>query len=119
MARERISTGRRGANLRATLAALFGLLAAAALPLAVYLTRKIPGLALLDAAWAIPLAFACAIAALLFARGARGTISRTLERAGGRARIRMGRILAVAGICVALSGSIAVGFYELLLRLEG
>ena len=43
----------------------------------------------------------------------------TLERAGGAGRIRLGRVLAVAGICVALSASIAVGFYELLLRLEG
>jgi hypothetical protein len=31
----------------------------------------------------------------------------------------LGRILGAAGICVALSASIAVGFYELLLRLEG
>ena len=29
-----------------------------------------------------------------------------------------GRILAVAGICVTLSASIAIGLYELLLRLE-
>ena len=83
------------------------------------LSRHVAGLALLDAAWAIPVAFAFGVAALLFARGARGTISRTLERAGGRGRIRLGRVLAVAGICVALSASIAIGFYELLLRLEG
>ena len=51
--------------------------------------------------------------------GARGRIRWTLERAGGTGRIRLGRILAVAGICAALSASIAVGFYELLLRLEG
>src|SRR5207244_88943 len=58
-------------------------------------------------------------AALLFARGARGRIRRTLERAGGLGRVRLGRVLGVAGISVALSASIAVGFYELLLRLEG
>jgi hypothetical protein len=33
--------------------------------------------------------------------------------------VRVGRILGVAGICVALSAGIAVGFYELLVRLEG
>ena len=33
--------------------------------------------------------------------------------------VRLGRWLAVVGICVTLSASIAVGFYELLLRLEG
>ena len=59
------------------------------------------------------------MAALLFVRGARGRIRSTLERAGGTGRIRLGRFLAVAGISIALSASIAVGFYELLLRLEG
>ena len=61
----------------------------------------------------------CGLAALLFARGAGGRIRWTLEQAGGFGRIRLGRVLGVAGICVALSASIAVGFYELLLRLEG
>jgi hypothetical protein len=33
--------------------------------------------------------------------------------------VRAARILAVAGVCITLSASIAIGFYELLLRLEG
>jgi hypothetical protein len=85
----------------------------------VVLSRQTAGVHLLDAAWAIPVAALCGIAALLFARGARGRIRRTLERAGGAGRSRLGRYLGVAGLCVALSASIAVGFYELLLRLEG
>ena len=91
----------------------------AAVPVGVVLSRQTTGVHLLDAAWAIPVAALCGIAALLLARGARGRIRRTLERSGGAGRIRVGRWLAVAGICVALSASIAVGFYELLLRLEG
>jgi ABC-type sugar transport system permease subunit len=105
-------------NVRAWLAFLFGLAAVAAIPVAIELTRKVPGAALIDAAWAIPIAAACAIVSLLFARGARGEIARTLGPVGGAAWIRAGRILAVAGICVTLSASIAVGLYELLLRLE-
>jgi steroid 5-alpha reductase family enzyme len=105
-------------NVRAWLAFLFGLLAAVTLPVAIELTRKIPGAALLDAVWGIPVAAVAATVSLLFARGARGAIARTLERAGGSFWIRLGRILAVAGICFALSASIAVGLYELLLRLE-
>ncbi|MFZ0342127.1 MAG: hypothetical protein WAL31_07320 [Gaiellaceae bacterium] len=105
-------------NPRAWLALLFGLLAAAVIPVAIELTRKIPGAALLDAVWAIPVAAVAATLSLLFARGARGAIARTLEPVGGAACIRLGRILAVAGICVTLSASIAVGLYELLLRLE-
>ena len=98
---------------------LLGLLAVAAVPVAVVLSRQTAGVRLIDAVWAIPVALACGIAALLFSRGARGRIRWTLERAGGIGRVRLGRVLGVAGICVALSASIAVGFYELLLRLEG
>jgi hypothetical protein len=108
----------RRVNVRAWLAFLFGLVAAAVIPVAIELTRKIPGAALLDAVWSIPVAAVAATASLLFARGARGAIVRTLEQAGGSAWIRLARILAVAGICLTLSASIAVGLYELLLRLE-
>jgi hypothetical protein len=105
-------------NFRAWLAFLFGIVAAGVIPAGIELTRKIPGAVLLDAVWAIPVAAVAATASLLFARGARGAIARTLERAGGSLWIRLGRILAVAGICFTLSASIAVGLYELLLRLE-
>lgn len=105
-------------NPRAWLALLFGVLAAVAIPVGIELTRKVPGAALLDAVWAIPVAAVSAILALLFARGARGAIARTLEPVGGALCIRLGRIFAVAGICIVLSASIAVGLYELLLRLE-
>ena len=105
-------------NARAWLALLFGLLAAAVIPVAIELTRKVSGAELMDAVWAIPVAAVAATLALLFARGARGAIARTLEPVGGATCIRLGRILAVAGICITLSASIAVGLYELLLRLE-
>jgi hypothetical protein len=108
----------RRVNPRAWLAFLFGLVAAGIIPAAIELTRKIPGAVLLDAVWAIPVAAAAATVSLLFARGAHGAIARTLERAGGSLWIRLGRILAIAGICLTLSASIAVGLYELLLRLE-
>jgi hypothetical protein len=105
-------------NPRAWASAACGALAVATVPVAIWATRRVPGAGLLDAAYAIPFAFALGVAALLFARGARGTIVRRLERAGGRSWIRAGSVLAVAGLCVALSSSIAVGVYELLLRLE-
>jgi hypothetical protein len=109
----------RSSNHRSSLAVLAGLLAVAAVPAAVLVSRQTAGVGLLDAVWAVPVAAAFGIAALLFARGARGRIRRTLEQAGGTGRVRVGRILGVAGICVALSAGIAVGFYELLVRLEG
>jgi|SRR6185437_6975810 len=105
-------------NVRAWLAFLFGVVSAGAIPVAIELTRKVPEAVLLDAVWAIPVAAVAAVMSLLFARGARGTIARTLGPVGGAGCIRLGRILAVAGICITLSASIAVGLYELLLRLE-
>jgi steroid 5-alpha reductase family enzyme len=105
-------------NYRAGVAFLFGVVAAVTIPVAIELTRKIPGAVLLDAVWGIPVAAVAATLSLLFARGARGTIVRTLERVGGSTTIRLARIFAVVGICFTLSASIAVGLYELLLRLE-
>jgi hypothetical protein len=106
-------------NPRAWLSVVCGALAVAAVPVAIWLTRRLPGTRLLDAAYAIPLGFLLGVAALLFARGARGTIRRRLGRAAGARWIRTGRVLAVAGLCVALAAALSVGVYELLLRLEG
>jgi hypothetical protein len=108
----------RSSNHRASLAALFGVVSLLAVPAGIAVAHQTAGISLLDAAYAIPVAAATGVSALLFARGGAGRIQRTLERAGGRGRVRLGRILGIAGICMALSGSIAIGFYELLLRLE-
>jgi hypothetical protein len=88
-------------------------------PAAVVLARQSARVGLLDAEWAVPVALVCCAGALLFARGARSEIERTLERAGGQRRVRASRWLAVAGISIALATAIAVGFYHLLLHLEG
>ena len=85
------------------------MVAVAAVPAGVVLSARLAGLDLVDAAWSIPVA----------AVAGTGRIQRTLGRAGGAGRARMGRILGIAGICIALSGAIAIGFYELLVRLEG
>lgn len=116
--RTQILSERARPNHRASLAFLCGLAAAVTIPVAIELTRKVPGAVLLDAVWGIPVAAVAAAASLLFARGARGAIATTLGRAGGASRVRLGSILAVTGICFILSASIAVGLYELLLRLE-
>ena len=89
-----------------------------AVPVGIAVARRAHRVVLLDAEWAIPVAIAFGILALLFARGGQGRIRATLERAGGRGRVRWARRLAVLGIAIALSGAIAVGFYHLLLHLE-
>src|SRR5205085_7850409 len=90
-------------NFRAWLAFLFGVVAACTIPVAIELTRKVPGAVLLDAVWGIPVAGLAATVSLLFGRGARGAIARTLGHVGGALWIRLGRILAVTGICFTLS----------------
>jgi hypothetical protein len=105
-------------NHRASFAVVVGILGVLALPGAVVVARQSTGVDLLNAAWAVPVAAFLGIAALLLARGARGKIRWSLERAGGHGRARAAVVLGVAGICIALSSSIAVGVYELLVRLE-
>lgn len=108
----------RRANHRASVAVLLGVVAVVVIPVGIELTRHFPGVALIEAAWGIPVAVVAGVAALLFARGARGAIARTLERSGGSRRIRLGRVLAVAGISIGLAATISVVVYEALLRLE-
>ncbi|HET8895139.1 MAG TPA: hypothetical protein VFM96_13680 [Gaiellaceae bacterium] len=106
-------------NRRASAAVVLGAIAAAALPAGIVLANQSARVSLLAAAWAVPVAAVCGVSALLLARGARTQIRVTLDRAGGHRRVRAAVYLGIAGICFALSGAIAVGFYELLLRLEG
>ncbi len=68
-------------NHRASFAVVAGVLAVLALPGAVVVARETAGVDLLDAAWAVPVAALFGIAALLLARGARGRIRWSLERA--------------------------------------
>jgi len=89
-----------------------------AVPVGVLVSRNLAGVSLVQAGWAVPVAAAAGVTALLFSRGATGRIRATLERAGGAGRARLGRRLGAAGISIALSGAIAVSFYELLLRFE-
>jgi hypothetical protein len=113
-----MSSSRVAGNHRASLALIAAVCGVLAVPIAVVLSRQTGRIHLFDAVWSIPVGMALSMVALLFARGARGRIRWTLEQAGGAGRVRATRWLAVAGICLALSASIAVGFYELLVRLE-
>jgi hypothetical protein len=106
------------ANYRASVALLSALVGVLAVPAAGVVSRQTGRIHLFDAVWAIPAGMGFSVAALAFARGAQGRIRRTLERAGGAGQVRATRWLAVLGICLACSAAIAVGFYELLVRLE-
>ena len=88
------------------------------IPLAIYVTRRVSGAVVLDAAWAIPVAAVLAVASLMLERGARRRASRTLEQSGGSRRLIAARMLAITGICLALSSALSVGIYEFLVWKE-
>jgi hypothetical protein len=93
---------------------VLGLAAVLAVPGAIVASRQATGVRLLDAAYAIPVAAFLGVAGLLTSRAARARIEWTLGRAGGSRVARIGRALAVLGICLAITGAISVGFYEIL-----
>ena len=84
------------------------------LPAAVALARTARAIELLDAAYAIPLGGALAIAALLLARAGRRRVERTLGRVGGRRVAVVGKVLGLLGLALALAGAIAVATYAVL-----
>jgi hypothetical protein len=108
----------RASNHRASLAVLVGLAADLAIPAGIVLARQSPDVQLIDASWAIPVATALGFLALGVSNLARARVQWTLGRAAGEGRARLARILGTLGLCIAVSASISVGVYELLLRLE-
>jgi hypothetical protein len=54
------------------------------------------------------------VASILFARHAYWRIQRTVGRSGRARAARVGRALGVLGVCVAITGGLALGFFGLL-----
>jgi hypothetical protein len=98
-------------NGRAWGSVVLGLLAAAALPAGIAVAELRPEVELLDAAFAIPLAFVLGVAAVRLGRQARTRVERTLGRVGGAGIALTGRVLGFIGLCMAASGTIAVATY--------
>ena len=91
-----------------------GLGSVAAIPLAVYLTRFSERYELLHAGFSIPVAAALGFLALFLSRRATRQDVLGLRRLKGGRAAHAGRILGVAGICLALAGLVALGVYGLL-----
>ena len=92
---------------------LTGFGSVAALPLAIYLTRFSERYDLLHASFAIPIAAALGLLSLMLARRARLRGGLAFEgRRPGPARI--GRVLAVVGLCMAAAAVVSLAVYGLL-----
>ncbi len=92
-----------------------GLVAIAAWPAALGVYRSSDRISLIQAlVGAVPVGLLFGIGAILLARRARTRIQRTVGRSGGWRAAATGRALGVLGVCAAITGALALGFFELL-----
>jgi hypothetical protein len=101
-------------NGRARASVVLGLLAIAIIPAAVAATRYFEEMTLLHAGAAVPAAAVLGTASILLARRARQRIVRTLGRVGGARVAAAGRASGIFGLCLAITGAVALGIYGLL-----
>ncbi|MBM2822487.1 MAG: hypothetical protein HW413_1233 [Thermoleophilia bacterium] len=93
---------------------LTGLASIATLPLAIYMTRFSDEYDLLHAGFAIPVAAGLGLVSLALAQRARLQRSLTLGRDRRIGVASVGRVLGIAGLCMAAAGVVALGVYGLL-----
>jgi hypothetical protein len=82
------------------------------MPAAVDVARRSQRVALLDAAYAVPVAFVLGLVALLMAKRARENMRWLRLRETRTAAARIGMILGLLAVCLALMAALSVGFYE-------
>jgi Ca2+/Na+ antiporter len=104
-----------GATLRSWVALLLAVVGLLTLPAAVEVSRRSTRIGLLDAGYAIPLAFLLGLVALIMARRARDTLRWFRLREGGTAVASVAVIVAAVTICLAVTAALSIGFYELVL----
>jgi len=98
----------------ARLAVALGAVAVLAIPVAGIAAAFTKSVQLLPAVYvAVPLAFAAGLAAVAAYRRARSELERSVRRVAERP-IRAARLLALAGLYLAVTGALALGFYGLL-----
>jgi hypothetical protein len=98
----------------ASIGALFGLIAVLAIPAAAVLAAFTSRATLLHAVYvAVPVAAAASLVAVAACRRARARLERSVRRSGAGI-VRASRILAFAGLYLAVTGALALGFYGLL-----
>ena len=103
-------SGSRGARLAAAL----GVVAVLAIPAAVAAAAFTTRVRLLPAVYvAVPVAFVVGLGAVAAYRRARAELERSVRRVAERP-VRVARFLALAGLYLAVTGALALGFYGLL-----
>jgi hypothetical protein len=96
-------------------ALLLGVLGLLTLPAAVEVTRRSTRIALLEAGYAIPLAFMLGLVAVIMARRARQNLRWLSLREGGTAVASAAVVIGLVAVCLAVTAALSIGFYELVL----
>ena len=97
---------------------MLALLGLVTLPAAVEVSRRSTRIGLLDAGYAIPLAFLLGLVALIMARRARDNLRWLRLREGGTGVASAAIILGAVTVCLALTAALSIGFYELVLAYQ-
>ena len=98
----------------AWIAAVLGAVALLAIPVAVAAAAFTKVVQLLPAVYvAVPVAVVTGLGGVAASRRARAKLERSVRRASARS-VRVARFLALAGLYLAVTGALALGFYGLL-----
>ena len=110
-----MTTPNAASRTRAWVAFVFAVASLLTLPAAIEVSRRSKRVGLLDAGWAIPVAFLLAVVALVMARRARANLRWLQVREGSTGIASTAVILAALALCLALTAALSIGFYELVL----
>jgi hypothetical protein len=103
-----------GGNRAAWASLVTGIASVAVIPVAVYVTRYTASYELLDSAFAIPVAFVLGLTAMTLARRGQRRSSLSLVRPAHEGVVKAGRILGIAGVCIASAALVSLAVYGLL-----
>ncbi len=92
---------------------MLGLLGVLTIPAAIEMTRRSKRVELLDASYAIPLAFALGLVALVMARRARQNLRWLRLREGGTGVASAAVVVGLIAVCLAVTAALSVAFYGL------
>jgi hypothetical protein len=87
----------------------------ATLPVAIEVANRSKRVGLLEAGYAIPLAFLLSLVGLVMARRARDNLRWLRVREGGTGVASTALIVGAVAVCLALTAALSIGFYELVL----
>jgi glucose-6-phosphate-specific signal transduction histidine kinase len=92
---------------------VLGLLGVLTMPAAIEMTRRSKRVELLDASYAIPLAFVLGLVALVMARRARQNLRWLRLREGGTGVASAAVVVGLIAVCLAVTAALSVAFYGL------